>query len=205
MEPHPRSGNVDKTFDRLTRIDKTTGKTAAFKWSEECQKAFQEVKNRLSTAPVLQPPDMAKPFYLWVAASSAGFCAVLEQETEDGRTAPVAFASRSTSSAEQKFAATELEVAGLVFALEHFEVYVLGNQVAVYTDHQALVKSYLPYLKSLTKGILARWYLRLARFLPTVKLEYKPGRANLVADALSRALLESQKYTQLQYMTNKTH
>ena len=50
-----------------------------------------------------------------------------------------------TSSAEQKFAATELEVAGLVFALEHFEVYVLDNQVTVYTDHQALVKSYLPY------------------------------------------------------------
>ena len=97
--------------------------------------------------------------------------AVLEQETEDGRKAPVAFASRPTSPAEQKFAATELEVADLVFALEHFEVYVLGNQVTVYTDHQALVKSYLPYLKSQTKGLLARWYLRLARFLPTVRLE----------------------------------
>ena len=180
-------GVLIKPLTELTRIDKATGKTVVFKWSEECQKAFQEIKNRLSTAPVLQPPDIAKPFYLWVDASSAGFGAVLEQETEDGKTAPIAFASRSTSLAEQKFAATELEVAGLVFALEHFEVYVLGNQVTVYTDHQALVKSYLPYLKSQTKGILARWYLRLARFLPTVKLEYKPGRANVVADALSRA------------------
>ena len=79
-----------------------------------------------------------------------------------------------------------MEVASLVFALEHFEVYVLGNPVTVYTDHQALVKSYLPYLNGQTKGILARWYLRLARFLPTVKLEYKPGKTN-VADALSRA------------------
>lgn len=130
---------------------------------------------------------MVKPFYLWVDASSAGFVIVLEQETENGRMAPVAFVSRSTSSAEQKFAATELEVAGLVFALEHFKVHVLGNQVTVYTDHQTLVKSYLPYLKSQTKGILARWYLRLARFLPTVKLEYKPAMANLIADALSRA------------------
>ena len=116
-----------------------------------------------------------------------GFEAVLEQETKDGKTAPIAFASRPTSPAEQKFTATELEVADLVFALEHFEVYVLGKPVTVYTDHQALVKSYLPYLKNQTKGILARWYLRLARFLLTVKLEYKPGKTNVVADALSRA------------------
>jgi len=57
---------------------------------------------------------------------------VLEQETEDGRRAPVMFASRPISAAEQKFAATELEVAGLVFALEHFEVYVLRKQVTVF-------------------------------------------------------------------------
>jgi len=67
-----------------------------------------------------QPPDLAKPFFLWVDASSAGFGAVLEQETEDGSRALVAFASRPTSTAEQKFAATELEVAGLVFALLKF-------------------------------------------------------------------------------------
>ena len=66
-------------------------------------------------------------------------------------------------------------------------MYVLGNQVTVYTDYQALVKSYLPYLKSQTKGLLAWWYLRLARFLPTVRLEYKPDRADVVANALSRA------------------
>ena len=136
---------------------------------------------------MLLPPDLTKPFFLWVDTSTIGFGTVLEQETQNRRKAPDAFASRPTSPAEQKFAATELEVAGLVFALEHFEVYVLGNQVTVYTDHQALVKSYLPYLKSQTKGLLAQWYLRLARFLPTVRLEYKPGKANVVADALSRS------------------
>jgi len=74
-------------------------------------------------------------------------------------------------------------VAALVYALEYFEVYVLDNQVTVFTDHKAPVQSYLPYLKSQTKGILARWYLRLARFL---KVEYKLGSANVVADALSK-------------------
>ena len=99
---------------------------------------------------------------------------------------PIAYASRATTAAEQKYGVTELEVAALVYALEHFEVYLLGNQVTVYTDHKALVQFYLPYLKSQSKGILARWYLRIARFLPTLKLEHKPGSANVVADALSR-------------------
>ena len=66
-------------------------------------------------------------------------------------------------------------------------MYLLGNQTTVYTDHKALVQSYSPYLKNQQKGMLARWYLRLARFLPTLQLEHKPGSANVVADALSRA------------------
>ena len=87
----------------------------------------------------------------------AGFGAV--QEARNGKMTPVAFANRPSSAAEQKFATTELELTGLVFALEQIEVYVLGNQVTVYTDHQVLVKSYLLYLKSQTKGLLAHWYL----------------------------------------------
>ena len=59
--------------------------------------------------------------------------------------------------------------------------------MTVYMDYKALVQSYLPYLKSQSKGILARWYLRIVRFLPTLKLEHKPGSANMVADALPRA------------------
>jgi len=56
---------------------------------------------------VLQPPDLTKPFFFWVDASAAGFDAVFEQEGSDGKTAPVVFASRPTSVAEKKFAATE--------------------------------------------------------------------------------------------------
>ena len=66
-------------------------------------------------------------------------------------------------------------------------MYLLGNAVTVYMDHKALVQSYIPYLKSQPKGLSACWYLRLACFLPTLKMEHKPGSANVVADALSRA------------------
>jgi len=103
---------------------------------------------------------------LWIDASLVGFGAVLEQVASNGEWAPVAYASRATTAAEQKHGISELEVA--VYALEHFEVYLQGNQVTVHTDHKVLVQSYLPYLKSQTKGLLACWYLKIARFLPTL-------------------------------------
>ena len=108
---------------------------------------------------------------------------------EDGFHHPVAYASHQTNAAEAKYALTELEVAALVYAVTHFEVYLLGNSFTVYTDHQALVSAFIPHMKSQVKGLLARWYLKLAPFLPKMKLEFKPGSANTVADTLSRAPL----------------
>ena len=153
------------------------------------QEVFGKVKQRLVSAPVLHPPDLTKPFQLWTDASERGFGAVLEQKDQEGNCHPIAYASRGTNNAERKYAPTELEVAALVFALEHFQEYLLGNRVTVYTDHQALVSSFIPYLKSQTKGLLARWYLRLSPYLPNITLEHKPGRVNRAADALSRAPL----------------
>ena len=77
----------------------------------------------MTSAPLLPPPDLTKEFYLWTDASSRGFGALLEQKGEDGKRYPVAFASRQTNLAKQKYAPTELEVAALIFAVEHFEVY----------------------------------------------------------------------------------
>ena len=107
---------------------------------------------------------------MWTAASEKGFGAVLEQEGSDKVRHPVAYASRPTNSAEMKYAPTELEIAALVYALEHFQVYLLGNKVTVYTDHQALVLLFLLYLKCHAKGIMARFYLRLLPFLPNLAL-----------------------------------
>ena len=133
---------ISRPLTALTRKDVT------FEWTEECEVAFGEVKQRLVSAPVLRPPDLTKPFQLWTDASERGFGAVLEQKGQDGCKHPIAYASRATNEAERKYAPTELEVAALVFALEHFQVYLLGNKVTVYTDHQALVSSFIPYLKS---------------------------------------------------------
>jgi len=83
------------------------------------------------SAPVLHPPDWEKEFFLWTDASLVGFGAVLEKVTSNGERAPVAYGSRATTAAEQKHGISELEVAALVYTLEHFEVNLLGNQVTV--------------------------------------------------------------------------
>ena len=183
--------SVAMPLTALTRKDKTTGTTVKFQWSIDCENAFSTLKQKLSTAPLLQPPDLSKPFYVWSDAGIVGFGAVLEQLDDQGQHHAIAYASRQTSMAEKKYAPTELEVAALVFAVESFEVYLLGNSFTLYTDHQALVSAFLTHLKSQTRGLLARWYLRLSKFLPQMKLEYKPGSTNVVADCLSRAPVES--------------
>ena len=126
----------------LTCKDKTPGTTVNFQWSAKCDKAFSTLKQKLSTAPSLQPPDMTKPFYVWSDASILGFGAVLEQLDDQGQRHPIAYASWQTSETEKKYAPTELEVAALVFAVESFEVYLLGNPCTVYTDYQALVSAF---------------------------------------------------------------
>ena len=156
-------------------------------WTKEYEEAFQEVKQMLCTAPMLRLPDMNKEFFLSTDASARGFGALLEQEGDDKRHYLVAYASRQTNPAESKYVPTELEVAALVFAVEHFEVYLLGSKVTVFTGHQALVLPFISHLQSQTRGLLARWYLRLSSFLPNLKLNYKPGQQNTAADALSRA------------------
>ena len=70
---------VARPLTALTLKDKSTGGTVQFSWTSECEEAFTELKSRLVSAPVLQPPDFSKPFFVWTDASFMGFGAVLEQ------------------------------------------------------------------------------------------------------------------------------
>ena len=96
--------------------------TTQLDWTSECSDAFTTVKELLTSAPIVCPPDFSKPFSLSTDACKRGFGAVLEQEGDDQKMYPIAYASWQTNPAEQKYQPTELEVALLVFAVGHFEV-----------------------------------------------------------------------------------
>ena len=178
---------ICRPLTALTRIDKYTSRPVTFEWSIKCKESFQRIKEMLSSSPVLIPPELNKEFFLSCDACEDGFGVKLEQIGEDGLRHPVAYASRATNEAERKYPPTKLEMASIIFALNHFEVYLLGHKITVYTDHQALVSGYISYLKGQSKGLLSRWYLKISQYLPHLMIEYKPGKSNEAADALSRA------------------
>jgi hypothetical protein len=138
--------------------------------------SFQELKKRLTTAPVLTMPDMEKPFSIYCDASDQGLGCVLMQ---DGHV--VAYASRQLRKHEEKYLTHDLELATVVHALKIWRHYIIGKRCEVYSDHKSL------------KYIFTQSYLNLRqrRWLELIKdydlgINYHPGKANVIANALSR-------------------
>ena len=162
----------------LTRLLK---KDVPFLWNDAQQNSFTQLKQALTQAPVLAFPDYALPFTMCTDASALGVGAVLMQAEEGKRPHAIAYASRVLNSAESKYSVTHLEALAVVWALKHFKDIIFGYPITVYTDHVAV--THLFQGRNLT-GRLARWYLTIQQFEPTLK--FLPGKANSVADALSR-------------------
>jgi hypothetical protein len=151
-------------------------KNVKFMWSKKCQAKFKKLKNRLTTAPVLILPDLSKSFSIYCDASRLGFGCVLKQE---GRV--VAYASRQLRKHELNYPTHDLELATVVHALKIWRHYLIGQKSDIYTDHKSL--KYIFTQSDLN--------LRQHRWLELIKdydleVHYHPGKANVVADALSR-------------------
>ena len=161
-----------------------TRKSAAFKWTSSCQTAFDQLRSKLVTAPVLAYPDFGRDFILETDASINGLGAVLSQTQEDGKVHPVAYASRALSPTERNYAITELETLAVVWAVTHFRYYLYGHNVKIFTDHTA-VKAVLGAPQP--NGKHARWWSKVfGSGIKAVEIVYHSGKENANADALSR-------------------
>jgi hypothetical protein len=149
-----------------------------FDWSSKCNKAFEQLKVLLTTAPVLAQPDIEKPFDVYCDASDNGLGCVLMQE---GRV--IAYASRQLRRHEEHYPTHDLELTTVVHALKIWRHYLLGNTCHLYTDHKSL--KYI-FTQSELNMRQRRWLELIKHY--DLEIHYHPGKANVVADALSRKI-----------------
>ena len=158
-----------------------TKKNQVFVWTDAAQKAFDEVKDRLTSAPVLITANFDKPFIISCDACKIGIGGVLAQEDEEGNERPIAYFSHKLNKAQQNYSITELECLAAILSIEHFREYVECHTFRVITDHASL--KWLMRQTDLN-GRLARWSLNLQRF--DFSIEHRKGSLHIVPDALSR-------------------
>ena len=150
-------------------------------WTDECQKAFETLKVKLTSYPVLRQPDMGRMFSIFTDASIDAVGAVLSQTDDDGNEYVVAYASKTFKSHEKHMGISEKEMAACVFGVREFRHYIFGTHFKLITDHNAL--KYLMSIKDPT-GKLARWSIFLSQF--DFEISYKKGSTHSNADYLSR-------------------
>lgn len=164
----------------ITALIKGRKKGLPIKWTDEAQKAFDLLKERLVSAPILASPRWDEKFYIQTDASDVGLGAVLFQKSGEDEL-PISYASRKLTKAERKYSVTERECLAVLFGVEKFRGYVVGSELTIITDHASLC--WLYKLKD-PIGRLARWTIRLSQF--HFNIVHRRGTQNVVADFLSR-------------------
>ena len=118
-------------------------KDAQWTWTEECSKSLASIRQSLSNAPVLAYFNEQKATQIYVDASPVGLGAILSQHDNNGENeCVIAYGSRALTAVEQRYSQTEREALAVVWACEHFHLYVYGQPVKIFTDHKALVSIY---------------------------------------------------------------
>ncbi|GJW51609.1 putative reverse transcriptase domain-containing protein [Tanacetum coccineum] len=157
-------------------LTKLTQKNKKYEWGTEEDEAFQTLKHKLCSAPILALPEGTENFVVYCDASHKGYGAVLMQ-----REKVIAYASRQLKKHEENYTTHDLELGAVVFALRLWRHYLYGTKCTVYTDHKSL--QYILDQKELNMR-QRRWIELLSDY--DCEIRYHPGKANVVADALSR-------------------
>jgi hypothetical protein len=175
----PNKGKKKKPFKKWNSKD-----PVPWEWTEECERAFMDLKDALTSAPILGFANFNLPFTLETDASYQGLGAVLSQY-QDGHHRVIAYASRALKGAEKnhvKYSSMKLELLALKWAVtEKFRDYLIGNKFVVLTDNNPL--KYIMTTAKL-KAVEQKWVAELSRF--NFEVKYRSGKSNGNADALSR-------------------
>lgn len=164
------------------RVSKLTSSRTKIRLDEPAKTAFDLLKNALASREVLLSyPSFENDFHLTTDASNFAIGAVLSQEDK-----PITFISRTLNKTEEHYATNEKEMLAIIWALGSLRNYLYGSKkVIIYTDHQPLTYA---LSNNNNNSKMKRWKCILEEY--NYELRYKPGRTNVVADALSRVPME---------------
>ncbi|KAJ0899510.1 putative nucleotidyltransferase, Ribonuclease H [Helianthus annuus] len=165
--------NFSKIAQPLTTL---TQKDRKYDWGDKQEEAFQLLKNKLCDAPILSLPEGTEDFLVYCDASRQGLGCVLMQ-----RQKVIAYASRQLKVHERNYTTHDMELGAVVFAFKIWRHYLYGTQCTIFTDHKSL--QYILDQKELNMR-QRRWVELLNDY--DCEIKYHPGKANVVADALSR-------------------
>ena len=170
--------NYAKLAKPLTAL---TRKNQRFYWDEETQQAFDTLKVRLTTAPILAYADPTKPYKLYTDASQYAVGAVLTQEFEEGDDRVIQYISHQLNEGQTKWPCIEREAYAIVYGITKLRHYLLGARFTVFTDHKPLKSLFTSQMKN-TK--IPRWAILLNEY--GCDIQYRSGKNNVRADMLSR-------------------
>ncbi|GKB31070.1 putative reverse transcriptase domain-containing protein [Tanacetum coccineum] len=160
----------------IPKVQFLVQKKVKFVWGDKQEAAFQLLKQKLCSAPILALPEGSEDFIAYCDASKKGLGAVLMQ-----REKVIAYASRQLKIHEKNYTTHDLELGAVVFALKIWRHYLYGTKCTVFTDHKSL--QHILNQKELNMR-QRRWLELLSDY--DCEIRYHPGKANVVADALSR-------------------
>ncbi|GJX44107.1 putative reverse transcriptase domain-containing protein [Tanacetum coccineum] len=164
-------------FSKIAKsMTKLTQKGVKFDWGDKQEAAFQLLKQKLCSAPILALPEGSEDFIAYCDASKKGLGAVLMQ-----REKVISYASCQLKIHEKNYTTHDLELGAVVFALKIWRHYLYGTKCTVFTDHKSL--QHILDQKELNMR-QRRWLELLSDY--DCEIRYHPGKANVVADALSR-------------------
>ena len=167
-----------KTAEPLVSL---TRKHIRFDWNDERQRAFDTLKELLTSSHVMTAPDTTKPYKLYTDACDYAVGGILVQKAEDGTEKVVQYISHALSGTQRRWAVIEKEAYAVVYAIKKLRPYLYGARFTVYTDHKPL-KSL--FTKEMNNTKVQRWGVLLAEYGATI--EYRKGKNNIRADMLSR-------------------
>jgi hypothetical protein len=166
-----------KGFSSIARpMTELLKKDNKFVWTLKCEESLQIIKQKLTTAPVLTLPDIHQNFVIFCDGSRQGLGCVLMQNEK-----VITYASRLLKPHEQNYPTHDLELATIVHALKIWRHYLIGNKCHIFTDHKSLKYIFTQPDLNLHQQ---RWLELIKDY--DIEIHYHPGKANVVADALSR-------------------